>query len=378
MQGDVLALPEARDAMKPNEWLQELRSVCSGIDDAWAIKGYALESFADIVWNATECFSFSDVGNLEVALALLQDPSVSAQQQLSSFSDLYLRLFDNGRFWVEVLNWYGSDINIHDHDFAGVQFQARGHALNVSYNLTIECEYQGLKIGHLDVGHAEIWEEGNRSIVAPGRHAAHNVCHLDSPTVSVLIRTHPQPHVGEQWNYFPPGVAGSYSIASASFRKKVKALRLLAKHDASAFVRATRRFYIDAMADEVLFALVKMTDIMFAPQYSHLLLEIAESYWPLGEEIVRAVSVHRAMEICKRLKDTISFSFEDRKCLAVLGASYDANSMNRIARCAFRNLLDFDAAIATVLRNANTDLQDRLLGVLEQYGYDSTRSSSSV
>ncbi|MGH9995123.1 MAG: hypothetical protein ACRD4J_07800, partial [Nitrososphaeraceae archaeon] len=51
------------------------------------------------------------------SFAFLQHPSVAILQQLSSLSDLYIRLYDNGRFWVEVLNWWSLDISIHDHDF---------------------------------------------------------------------------------------------------------------------------------------------------------------------------------------------------------------------------------------------------------------------
>src|ERR1700744_3691045 len=109
---------------------QALLAVMPKIEKAWRRFDNNCAYFADIVYEHTRDLDLSPFGELSNLTRLLQDPSVASIQQASLFADFFFKLCDNGLFWIEVLNWWGSDINIHDHDFSGMQFQLKGDSLN--------------------------------------------------------------------------------------------------------------------------------------------------------------------------------------------------------------------------------------------------------
>ena len=215
--------------------------VARSIEREWLAHDNDCDQFPGIVYRLTEKLDLSEFGDLSNLPALLQNPYTASLQRPSTFSDLYLKLYDNGRFWIEVLNWWGSDINVHDHNFSGVQFQLKGNSLNVGYHFDAKERMTNLNFGELSVVDAEIWKKVTARLSEPGTIAPHNVSHLDVPTVSLLIRTHPVLAYGHQWNYLAPGVTGNYGVADIIFRKKVGALRLLSKGPRDDFHRTVRK-----------------------------------------------------------------------------------------------------------------------------------------
>jgi hypothetical protein len=309
----------------------ELCDKCDDIDHLWSNKAYNLTAFPEIVDAVIRDLDLTPLGALDNLIDLLSEPEIARQQQLSSFSDLYLRLYDNGRFWIEILNWWGSDINIH----AAVQYQLCGRSLNVEYSFERAVEGADFCLGVSTIRNATMWRPGNRSFVYPGRNRPHNVCHLDTPTMSLLVRTYPSKSFGPQWNYFPPAVAGNYGIADVVFRKRVKALRLISRGAPSIFESAFRRHMEGATPETTLFTLMKMIDILFEPDKVHLIYELLESGEECREHIVECVALHRAVEAMKVLRRKSGLTSNEQLSLAVLASAYDATSTREISRLIF-------------------------------------------
>lgn len=311
---------------------RDLLEVTKDIEDAWRKQENDCEAFAQIVWERTTDLDLSAFGEISNVPELLETAAIASLQIPSTFSDLYFKLYDNGKFWVEVLNWWGSDINVHDHNFAGVQFQLKGQSLNVVYSFEREIDTSGLAIGKLSIASAECWNEGDRSIVMPGRIQPHNVSHLSVPTVSLLIRTHPNPAYGAQNNYLAPDVAGNYGVADIVFRKKVGALRLLANGHKDDFNRAFRQVLSHQNHTENLFTLLKMVDLLFAAEHVHLLHEYALQ-GELEALLVRSVAYHRAQQV---LTNTIKYapglSQEEVLAVSVLSSAYSQTSLDEILK----------------------------------------------
>jgi hypothetical protein len=350
---------------------------CEQIDQAWARDSYSLASFPDIVLDKTSDLDLTPLGELDFLTPILTKPEVSNLQQLSSFSDLYIKLFDNGRFWVEILNWWGSDINIHDHDFAGIQFQLCGRSLNVDYAFE-ELESMGdVCFGRVSITGAKIWRRGDRSISLPGRRTPHNVCHLDRPTVSLLIRTHPQKRYGPQWNYFPPGVAGNYGIASPTFRKRVTALRLLSTGNAQRFREAFARHVQVSKPEELLFTLIKMIDILFEPQFMDVTAAIVADGDLLQERLVEAAAYHRAIEMLKAFRHRSDLPWNELVALAVVGSAFDAASIGAIASSLRKDNFDEDImSLMCKMKSKSLDAQSAIDTAATLFGLDSRMMSA--
>ncbi|MFY8268007.1 MAG: hypothetical protein ACOVLK_01290, partial [Terrimicrobiaceae bacterium] len=61
--------------------------------------------------------------------------------------------------------------------------------------------------GDLQVKRIELLEIGRTIPITSGRACIHSLFHLDTPSVTVVIRTHHDPGTGPQYNYLPPHIA---------------------------------------------------------------------------------------------------------------------------------------------------------------------------
>lgn len=302
------------------------------IEQEWRLVDNEITLFAAIAEEKFVGLNLEPLGDLSNIPKLLEDGFIGALQEPSTFSDVYIKLFDNGRFYIELLNWWGSDINIHDHDFSAVQFQLTGQALNVVYGFK-EDKWSPLSVGNICVDKAEIWNKGDHSIVEPGTSGAHTVNHMSFPTVSLLVRTHGAAAYGPQRNYFPPFVAGNYGVADIIFRKRVRLLRTLASGPKVAFQRAFKEVVAAQSATENLFLFIKMFDIIFREQHSSLLENFIQSGGEIAEAIVSASAYHCATDfIINHVKRTEGLTDEHILVCSILGSCYDLDSFNKINR----------------------------------------------
>lgn len=302
----------------------DITVLCARIEERWLRCNYASEDFYKVVWEETENFDLMPLGEVANQLRLLEHPSVRATQVKSTFSDLYMQIFHNGRFLIEILNWSGSHVNVHDHDFSGVQFQLKGDALNVLYDFTPESGNDGaLRLGRLTVREASLWKAGGRSMVRSGAVDPHGVFHLGKPTTSLLIRTVPTPRLGVQSNYFPT-LAAHYTVQNDLQRKKLTGLSLLLKQDANGFRDCFQRFLDTQSLAENFFMMLKLGARLFQGASG----EIVRSYAGRGEKeakVVASVAYNNGIDFFKNL--TRQLDAQDER-LAVFAVSAAANAEN--------------------------------------------------
>jgi len=352
-------------------WTQyrDLLEATRAIEADWRAADNACEAFPEIVWERTSGLDLSPFGDLANVPELLETAAIASLQLPSTFSDLYFKLYDNGKFWVEVLNWWASDINVHDHNFSGVQFQLTGRSLNVVYRFDWEARTSGLSFGELSVASAEVWNEGSRSFVSPGTVAPHNVSHLDVPTVSLLIRTHPNAAYGGQRNYLAPDVAGDYGVADIIFRKKIGALRLLARGSPIKFHSALRRVLASQTHTENLFTLLKLVDLVFQSEHVALIHE----YAALGDTeavLVRAVAYHRAQNfLTNTVKYAAGLTEDEILAVSALAAAFSQTSLDEIVRdlVARGGSLDMRRLLSTIDTKLSPDMQAQFRAVLSLF-----------
>jgi len=355
-----------------NTSLQELDRICRHIEAEWRDEDNDVAVFPDIVMKWTEGVDLSFFGDLGNIMALMSDPYVARMQELTSFSDIYLMLWHNGRFHVEVLNWWGTDINVHDHNFSGVQCQLAGVSLNVLYDVSSNGRSSRLRRSPITVRSAEMWRPGDRSYVRPGAQDPHTVHHLSTPTVSLLFRTIPTPDFGPQLNYFPPGVTASYTAADVPFRIKASALKLLARGSIPEFHRVFREVTDSQTPTENLFTVIKMTDILFNREHVALLHEFSAR----GEEcraIVEAAAYRKAtMFLLEHIKLIPNLTPDEVMSVSILGAVFDGPGLDTVLRFLSNagNSIDFHGAMTSLYLRLPPHDRVELANVAELFELD--------
>lgn len=350
---------------------RELLEAAKKIEAAWRLEGNCCTAFPAIALERTSHLDLSPFGNLANLPELLENPAISCLQQPSTFSDLYFKLYDNGKFWVEVLNWWGSDINVHNHNFSGVQFQLRGRSLHVTYRFEEADRIAAdLAFGTLSVTSAELWNVGDHSVSLPGIEHPHNVSHLDTPTVSLLIRTHPRQECGGQNNYFAPDIAANYFVADVVFRKKIGALRLLARNNSTDFGATFHRVLAHHTHTENLFTLLKLIDLIFTPERVGLVEEYG-STGTLESRIVRAVAYHRGQQLlANTIKNVRGLTEEEVLVTSVLSCAFSRPSLETILShlAAGGVQLDISKLVPAIESKLSEALRVQFRGVLELFG----------
>ena len=350
--------------------MTDLQVVVGDIRRDWQRVDNRAECFPEIVLRRTEGIDFTAFGDLPSTMQLLEDAYIGELQAPSNFSDLYIMLYADSNFYVEMLHWWKSDINIHDHDFSAVQFQVKGRSLNVVYDFDEARLDDGLSEGRLSVRRADLLEPGESSVVRAGSVDPHVVVHLNEPTISLLIRTQPKPFFAPQRNYFPPGVAVDWALATPVYRKKIAALRFLYEVDPAAFGDALRRNLENGSPSESLFVLERLQDILFEQNNTHLLVEFA-SRGRLEEKIVYCIVRWRAyLFLSNEVKVLPELDLDERLGVGMLMTGLDSQGMKVMARDLARAGRDVDSveACTSAISLMQPSSGERLRNVMRMYG----------
>jgi hypothetical protein len=278
--------------------LSLIRHMTTAIDRRWRSEDFSCYKFSEIALDEMKktdllaTFRFSELEKL------LTDPGVRSAQIASEFSDLHFKLFDNGRFYVEILNWWDRDTAIHDHGFSGVLLQLQGRALNVEYSfIPIETVSQNLRRGKLSLDNAFISKQGDMHLIPIGETQKHAVIHIDQPTISLIVRTHPVDEVSPQLNYFAPSLMANHAAADLIVGKRAKYFRLLCKMDPSLFREQLKSSLRDAAPSEALWLILKLHDLILNTQNVEVIKEWrAGSRVDLAADLLMAVRLRRASQ----------------------------------------------------------------------------------
>lgn len=310
-----------------------INDITQRIESAWRQKAYAMNAFENITYDVLADYDLSAFYSYDQAFTLVMDPSLSAMQTPSEFSELNLKVFDNGKFFVEILHWFDRDTAIHDHNFSGVLAQLHGKSLNLSYSFR-EMEQDGddLVFGELSLATVEILKPGVLRRIPLGRSDAHAVYHLDEPTISLIVRTHGLPEYSPQLNYFIPNLRANYDRVDNSLQKKIRSILLAHRVDPE----MCKRWFSELLASQSLGAnlwtLFKLSAIAFSPTYLPILqqyLSSNEAETSKRETVVKAAAHMRAQNhLMNTLKSKLSDS-EDLLALSLIATSGSRNDLLR-------------------------------------------------
>lgn len=147
----------------------------------------------------------ADLGKLMVDFLLDDD---QPYQSSSGFGQPELIVHDNPKFHIQALFWMDGTTDIHQHGFSG--------AFHVMAGSSLHCRYDFLKprpvtarfrTGDLKLRETHLLPAGTTVPIASGGACIHSLFHLETPSVTIVIRTHNDPGTDPQFTYLPPHVA---------------------------------------------------------------------------------------------------------------------------------------------------------------------------
>jgi hypothetical protein len=174
----------------------------------WKRENFALAKFPRIASAALE--KQPPATSVDLA-ALMRDFLLSEEhpaQSDSPFGEPEIVVFNHPRFYIQLLFWMDGTTAIHQHAFSGAFHVMRGSSIHAHYAFDKARSITPyMSVGNVRMRKIEILETGRTVPIASGQATIHSLFHLDSPSITVVVRTQHDPGTGPQFNYLPPGMA---------------------------------------------------------------------------------------------------------------------------------------------------------------------------
>src|SRR5258706_7714544 len=159
--------------------------------ERWKRENFSLVKFPDIARSALE--ERPPAEQVDLA-ALVRHFLLSDEQPFqtdSPFGEPEIVAYTHPRFYIQLLFWMDGTTAIHQHEFSGAFHVMHGSSIHAHY------EFQNaqpitpyLKVGNVKMKEMEILETGRTMPIISGPQNIHSLFHLDSPSVTVVVRTH--------------------------------------------------------------------------------------------------------------------------------------------------------------------------------------------
>lgn len=200
------------------------------IKEAWGAKKFRKEWLPPVAVAAFEENPPSARPDFLDVIEWAESASVLPRQARldEAFGQPPLTVFWDERFRVDVLFWHTATTGIHQHKFCGAFTLLAGSSVHSRYDFRLERQLgSGLQFGSVAVRDVEFLTPGAVREIAPGSGLIHSLFHLDTPSVSVVVRTPDDQDTGPEFEYKPPHLALDPSHSNEATTKKTQLLRLL-------------------------------------------------------------------------------------------------------------------------------------------------------
>ena len=148
----------------------------------------------------------------------------------ATFGQPTITVFWHPRFSVEVLFWATGTTAVHQHGFSGAFTLLEGTSLQSHYRFDVEHRVNAhMLVGTLSLRDVRLLSIRDVQPIISGPGLIHSVFHLESPTVTALVRTHTDVEQQPQYNYHRPHLAIDPVYEDAVATRRVQVLELLAR-----------------------------------------------------------------------------------------------------------------------------------------------------
>ncbi len=178
------------------------------IYERWQEENFSLTAFPAIAVTALEEQPPSECVDLEELIREFLLSDEQPYQSASGFGQPELIVYDSPKFYIQLLFWLDGTTDIHQHEFSGAFHVMAGSSIHSEFSFEdAESVTAHFRLGTLKLQKAELLETGRTVPIISGRRGMHALFHLETPSLTVVVRTHSDPGTGPQFTYLPPHVA---------------------------------------------------------------------------------------------------------------------------------------------------------------------------
>ena len=214
--------------------------------ERWKRVDFSLEKFPELARAALE--ERPPATHVELA-ALARDFLLAEEQPPqtdSDFGEPEIVVYSHPRFYIQILFWLDGTTAIHQHEFSGAFHVMHGSSIHAHYTFENGRSITPyLRVGDVRLREIELLETGRTMAIASGQQAIHSLFHLDSPSVTVVVRTQHDPGTGPQFNYLPPHVAYDPHFSDQLTMRRKQLLDVLERTDDAGYAGVVMEMVAD-------------------------------------------------------------------------------------------------------------------------------------
>lgn len=205
--------------------------------ERWRQQNFSLDVFPELARKAMdEAPPSENVDIEEMVQEFLANDDQPFQGQ-SGFGQPELLAFNDPRFYIQILFWMEGTTDIHQHEFSGAFHVMQGSSVHSEFDFVNgHAVTPHIRVGDLQLKQIELLETGRTVPITSGRQCIHSLFHLDTPSVTVVVRTHHDPGTGPQYNYLPPHIGIDPIHADALTMRRKQLLDVLETIDYEGYV----------------------------------------------------------------------------------------------------------------------------------------------
>ncbi|QOV89876.1 hypothetical protein [Humisphaera borealis] len=276
--------------------------------ERWKCENFSLAKFPDIACLALDERPPAEHVDLGAFMRQFLFDDEQPAQTDSDFGQPELIAFSHPRFYIQVLFWLDGTTAIHQHEFSGAFHVMHGSSIHAQYEFdNAQTVTPYLRVGNVRMKHIELLETGRTVPIVSGSQDIHSLFHLDTPSISVVVRTQHDPGTGPQLNYLPPHIAmDPHSTDMLSLRRR-QLLDVLEQTGNESYAGVM----MDMIADldfERGFHMLRhgMGHLQYLDQWDAALAAFQERHGKLATGVAATLSEEARRESIKRMRGTIT------------------------------------------------------------------------
>lgn len=174
----------------------------------WQAVNFSLGKFPQIAKAALE--ERPPVEHVDLA-ALIREFLLNDEQRFQSssgFGQPEIIVYDDPRFYIQILFWLDGTTQIHQHEFSGAFHVFGGSSIHSVFDFedarSISAHF---RVGEVTLKKTQFLATGSTVPITSGSQCIHSLFHLESPSLTIVVRTHNDPGTSPQFTYLPPHLA---------------------------------------------------------------------------------------------------------------------------------------------------------------------------
>jgi hypothetical protein len=207
-------------------------------DERWRRRGHDERAFTEVAAGVLAELAPSRHVTVDEVLEHLVSARGLEPQTADRLAHRLFVMHHGRRFQVSVLFWIDQIATPHHHGFAGAFEVLEGSRIHCVYRFVERVrESARFQLGDLEMVKTEILHRGDVRPVTPGPGFVHALCHVDRPSVSIVLEA-PCDEGEPTLDYHPPHVACAQHDGDAVLLTRLKTLEMLRLTDRARYREA--------------------------------------------------------------------------------------------------------------------------------------------